>query len=342
VSFRMRLAAWFGLSLIALLALLMITTHHHLDEELRADRWDRSHPKYSGWVIHGSFTDVEVQDILGELLHVWLWVGIPAVGVALSVGAMLASRSIRPVRAINRQLARLEPGSLGDGIALVESDPELADLVAHVNALLERAGAAYSEMASFSSKVAHELRTPLTLLRMKIEQSAHDLAPDLGEELQEELSRLSRFVERSLTAASAECGRLEISPEPINLSGQLEDLRDGYAILASQRNLDLDWRVPTGIISIADADLVRQVLHNLLGNAVRYASSKIRVRAYSRSGAVVTVSNDFDPRAIATPGVGLGLRLVRGICLATRMRFAQRKGVRSFSCRLHIRPIANS
>ncbi len=77
MNFRLKIAAWFSLSLLAFAGVLVSTAHWHLDEELRKDRWDRSHPKFPQWVIHGSYTDEEVRDILGELIQVWLWVGIP-------------------------------------------------------------------------------------------------------------------------------------------------------------------------------------------------------------------------------------------------------------------------
>ena len=134
MSFRLRIAAWFGISLTALIGLMFITAHRHLDEELRKDRWDRSHPKYPDWVIHGSYTNEEVHDILKELLKIWLWTAVPTIGLSLAVGLVLARRSVRPIRDINRQLAELTPESMRGGIHLPENDPVLADLVEHIKA----------------------------------------------------------------------------------------------------------------------------------------------------------------------------------------------------------------
>ncbi len=187
MNFRLRIAAWFGISLMALIGLMLVTAHWHLDEELREDRWDRTHPKYPNWVIHSSYTDAEVQDILGELMKTWLWVGIPAIVVSLGVGFLLARRSVRPLRQINDQLNKLTTETMRAGIVTPENDAVLADLVTHINSSLDRAGAAYEEMAGFSSRVAHELRTPLTLLRMKVEQSGGGMPGEMQEELQEEL-----------------------------------------------------------------------------------------------------------------------------------------------------------
>ena len=208
------------------------------------------------------------------------------------------------------------------GIVTPEDDTVLADLVTHINASLDRAGTAYEEMAGFSARVAHELRTPLTLLRMKIEQSGGGMPGEMQEELQDELARLSRFVERSLLAAKAASGSLEPHAARVEISKLFDDICEGYQLLADGRKLEFVWRAAPGLTATTDADLLRQVLHNLLGNALRYAQSKVGVAATLEAGIpVVTISNDCDPKTMTTAGLGLGLRLVQGICASTGMGF---------------------
>lgn len=341
MNFRTRIAAWFGLALVGIVGLLIFTAHQHLDHELRLEKWDRSHPKYPDWSLHGSYTDAEVHDILGELVQVWVWVGLPALGLALGAGFLLANRSIRPVRRINRALAEKTPGSLKTGIPLPERDPVLAELVSQINALLFRVGNAYDEMAAYSSRVAHELRTPLTLLRMRIEQSAAEIPPELSEELQEELSRLSKFVERSLLAARAESGRLEFKPSAVDLSMIMEDFKEPYEILAGQARIALSWRVSPGLQVFSDSDFLRQIFHNLLGNSCRYAVSSARLRVFaSGRNTVLSLANDYRPEARAPGGLGIGLRLVRA--LANGMAghsFTLRDNGRVFAVRLVWKPV---
>lgn len=340
MNFRLRMASWFGLALVGLVGLLIVTAHWHLDHELRLEKWDRSHPKYPGWSLHGSYTDAEVQDILGELIQVWVWVGLPALGLALGAGFLLANRSLAPVKRISRVLAEKKPGTLKTGIPLPERDPVLVELVSQINALLLRVGNAYDEMAEYSARVAHELRTPLTLLRMRIEQSAAEIPPELSEQLQEELSRLSKFVERSLLAAKAESGRLEFKRSPVDLSLLLEDMREPYEILAAQSNVALAWTVAPGIRVFSDSDFLRQILHNLLGNACRYGASSVRLRVFaSAHSTVFSLANDLRPESRATGGLGIGLRLVRA--LASSMgghHFSVRDNGRVFAVRLVWKP----
>jgi signal transduction histidine kinase len=337
MNFRLRMAVWFGISLAALTAVLMATAHWHLDEELRQDRWDRSHPKYPNWSIHGSFTDEEVRDILGELVKVWVWAGLPVLAVALGIGFLLARRSVRPINAINRELSLLKAKSLRKGIAVPENDVVLSDLVHHINRLLERVGEAYEQLDEFASKVSHELRTPLTLLRMKIEREAPNLPPGLSEELQEELAHVTRLVEQSLLAAKAESGRINPNLEPVDLSALLDDVLEGYVLLAHERGLSIRCSAGSNLRVGTDAGLLRQILHNLLSNAVRYAHHKIHVRARSADhDVIVTITNDFDRRTMATAGTGLGLRLVRSLASALRIGFRERQSSGIFGTRLQL------
>lgn len=343
MNFRLRVAAWFGVSLAVLTAILMAIAHWHLDNELRHDKWDRSHPKYPNWSIHGSFTDAEVQDILGELMKVWLWVGVPVVGLALGIGFLLARRSIRPIDAINRELSLLEAKSLHKGIAVPENDPVLSDLVRHINRLLERVGNAYHNLDEFASKVAHEIRTPLTLLRMKIERSAADLPPGFSEELQDEVARVTRLVEQSLLAAKAESGHVTADLQEVNVTLMLGDLFEGYDLLARERHVDFDWSVANALGAFTDPGFLRQILHNLLGNAVRYARRRIRVRAHSADGdVIVTMANDLERSVMTSSGIGLGLRLVRGLSSTLKIGFRQRATDAIFATRLRIPGAMNS
>lgn len=325
MSFRFRIAAWVVVSCILLLGVMIFTAHTELEEELRAGRVDRHHHDVPGWVLHNSFSEAEIQDILGELMDTWLWTAAVMIVVSLGAGLLLARRALRPVHDINRQLAAMRPDSLHGGIAIPEADPAIEGLANHLNGLLDRAGTAYQEMAEFSARVAHELRTPLMLLRMRVEHAPPGMPPAFQEDLQDELARLARFVERALLAAKAEQGSLQPAAAALCLSEMVRNTSGYYQLLAAERALEMTVEIAPGIRITADSDLLLQTLHGLLENAVRYAKSKIHVSCRTQNGgAVLEIHNDRDSATIATAGLGLGLRLVRGICKASNWEFESR------------------
>jgi signal transduction histidine kinase len=325
MSFRFRITAWVVVSCTLLVAVMIYTAHTELEEELRMGRVDRHHSQIPGWELHNSLKEEEIQDILGELLETWLWTAAAMISLSLGAGLLLARRSLRPVHDINRQLSDMRPDSLHGGITIPEADPAIEGLANHLNTLLDRAGIAYQEMAEFSARVAHELRTPLMLLRMRVEHAPPGMPPTFQEDLQDELARLARFVERSLLAAKAEQGSLVPAAAPLSLSDLVADVSADYQLLATDRALEMTVEITPGIRIVADADLLLQTLHGLLENAVRYAKSNILVTCHAdHGGAVLEIRNDRDSATIATAGLGLGLRLVRGICKASDWKFESR------------------
>jgi len=317
LNFRFKVTLWFSISVIVIVSVLLLVAHAHLDEELREDRWDRSHPQFPEWVIHGSFTDAEVQDILDELLWIWLVVGVPLVAASVGIEYWIAVQSVLPVRKINRELSVLSVESLQRGITASDRDPEIYALVCHLNDLLRRLHDSYSEMAEFAGRVAHELRTSLTHLRMRIEEEAPSLPPDFCEEMQDGICQLSRLVERSLLTAKVEGGRLSPTLADVDLSLLLEDLREAYDLAAAEKGIELRWRVRQGIECRTIPELLRQILYNLFGNAVLHGLRLARVRLdFSRKNRspVLCISNFIAPKEVHNEGMGIGLRLVHSLC----------------------------
>jgi signal transduction histidine kinase len=312
-ALRWRLTLWFALSLLVVVVALVVSAHWHLDYELRKEKWERTHPAHPDWILHGSFTDKEVQDILGELLRFWLVVAAPVVGVSLLAAYFLARHSIRPVHEVNSQLAALGPATLGERIRAPDADPEFAELVLRLNALLERIETSFNHLREYTSQVAHELRTPLQLMRLQIETNAAHMEPALAEELQQELARLSNYVETALLIARAEQGRLETHPEPVPLKFLLEDVLEPFGRLAEAEGRRLRWSCPAGLAVTTDRNLFKQVLFNLLSNALAHGAGDIflRVRVHF-GGAGLLVGNRCASQQ-RKAGLGIGLRLARAL-----------------------------
>ncbi len=306
MTLRLRLAALFAAVLLVVSGLFVIALRGQISRELSEAR--KSDP--------APLREEAMQEAMNRLTTVWFVAGVPIMGLCFLLGFLVASRSVRHLREINDQLSGLEPSDLGNRIAAPDNDPEVAELVLQINSLLARVGRSYDELSEFSSRVAHELRTPLTILRMRLEESAAGLPPEVSEDLQEEVGRLSRLVERSLAVARAQGGRLKTNIAAIDLSALLGELREDYDALAEEKGIGLVWKVAPGLKVSADKDLLRQILHNLLDNAMRYGAGSATVVAEPREGGQlvdITVRNRVAGAPNSARGAGIGLRLVKSL-----------------------------
>ena len=313
-SLRLRLTLWFTSSFVAVVVVFGTLTYQALDLELRRKSIARDYPTHPDWKLHGSFSKEEVRDIMTELMEKALVFSLPLVGLALAMGYWLARKSVAPIASVNEQLRNIQSKTLQQRITLAEADVEFRDLVHHINDLLARLEDAFGKVTEYSARVAHELRTHLAILRLKIERSDSRIAPELAEELQDELSRLTHVTEQLLLIAKAEQRRVVFEYRELDLSALVTDLAQDFRLIAheSQRELRLD--VPTHCWISADVRYLKQILHNLLTNAHRHGSGGVMVRLRARGNSCsLFIANRVGPHRGKLQSLGLGLRVVQAL-----------------------------
>ena len=256
---------------------------------------------------------------------------LPAVLIVIGLGYLIARQSLRPIEALNRQLQSISPGTLGQRVELSEADEQFRSLQRHLNEMLGRLEGSFAEMSEYAAKVAHELRTPLTILRHKVEQSAGRIDPELAEDFQEELLRLTHVVEQSLLIAKAGQGRLVWNSKPFDLSALLGELVEDFDLLAGADQRRLLLEAAAGCRVQSDPRYCKQILHALLTNALVHGRGDIRIRLLNRRGRVrfsmVNALRSTPTRSELT--LGLGLRVVRALIdQQPTLRFRQHHGRR--------------
>lgn len=137
--------------------------------------------------------------------------------------------------------------------------------------------------ADFISSVSHELRTPLAQIRMFTEtlllgrvRSELERRRSL-EIIDQESKRLAHLVENVLLFARSERMGTRIVPEVTDFSGQVRDVVDSFSLLARSRNVQFRVELQERVVAPVDRDALRQILLNLLDNAVKYGPAGQRV-----------------------------------------------------------------
>jgi signal transduction histidine kinase len=131
------------------------------------------------------------------------------------------------------------------------------------------------QRADWVSGVSHELRTPLAQIRMFVETLLLGRTRSEGERrrsleiIDREAHRLSHLVENVLHFSRSERGGHRVHPHPINVALHVQEAVDAFAPLARAREVQIRTEMQE-LVAPADADALRQVLLNLLDNAVKY------------------------------------------------------------------------
>ena len=337
-SLRSRLTLWYGFGFLVVAALFIYLMHLTLERQLLEKACNKTYPDLPDWKFHDSLTEAEVHQIADDLLHAALLWLIPVALAAVAGGYWLARQSLRPIANVNRQLEAKNPGNLGEPISLPELDYEFRDLVRQLNDLLRRLDDSFGEMNLYAAKVAHELRTPLAIMKLKVEQAGGRIAPELADELEGEIHRLTHVVDQSLFIARAEQGRVTATRSVFDLSATVKDLVEDFQYLAAEQERRFTFQSASECWVAADPRHLRQIVHNLLTNALKHGDGdlSVRVKPHGKS-AVLLVGNRARRTETTEPALGLGLRVVAALLkLEPELQLRRRHGSRYHLVRLRI------
>jgi len=343
-SLRVRLTLWFGIGFMVITAAFTILIHHTLEAQLLQKACNKAYPELPDWNLHNTLTEIEVKDIANEMIKSALLWAMPALLLAIAGGYWLAQQSLRPIASVNSQLQSKNPGNLGEPISLPEADSEFRDLLRQLNDLLTRLDSSFGEMNNYAAKVAHELRTPLSIMRLKVEQADGRIAPELAEELENELHRLTHVVDQSLLIARAEQGRVLPMRSVFDFSTAVAEVVSDFQLLAAEQNRRFTLRSDKGCWVSADPRHLRQIIHTLLTNALKHGSGDLIVRLkHHPHHATLLVSNRVNPTLDPESTLGLGLRVVAALLrLEPGVRFQRRRGNDYYTTLLRISTVEQS
>lgn len=260
-----------------------------------------------------------------------------ALGAALSM--IIARRQIEPLTQMRAAVTDFAAGKLDRRVNFV-GDKELTELGDAFNAMAGDLENLENSRRSFVANVSHELRSPLTCIQGYIEGMLDGTIPEEEREkylgvVRAETQRLSKLVGALLDLSRIESGNLPMHPASVDICELLRLELIKFEGKIDEKRLDVAVELPEEpVYALCDADGIRQVVTNLLDNAVKYANDggQLGLRA-AREGTLarVTVTNTGEPipqsdlphifdrfykvdkAHTAGKGTGLGLSIVQKI-----------------------------
>jgi two-component system OmpR family sensor kinase/two-component system sensor histidine kinase BaeS len=212
-------------------------------------------------------------NFLREVNRSLLWAGLVAGTVALAIGLLLARQLTAPLRDLTQAAHRLADGDVPQ--VQVRSKDEVGELGQAFNQMAQSLARQDALRRNLMADIAHELRTPLTVIRSDLEallDGVYEPTPEALASLQEETLLVSRLVDDLRALAQAEAGQLRLERQPTDLSELLHGVVGSFDLQAESQGQTLTLDLPPALPPVdIDPHRVRQVVANLISNALRHA-----------------------------------------------------------------------
>ncbi len=277
--------------------------------------------------------------LYGDILRMFLISAIVVSVISFIVIYFVTATMVNPLR---QMLAATEAFSKGDFSVRVpvEGDDEIATLASAFNSMATSLALMETTRRSFTANVSHELKTPMTTIGGFIDGILDGTIPREKQNhylriVSGEVQRLSRLVRNMLTLSQIEAGERKIAPTGVEITELVTRTLLGFEQRLEEKKIEVTGLDTERVWVLADADLIQQVVYNLIDNAVKFVDEggELSFDFYPEHGNImVAVRNSgagvlpeeiprlFDrfyksdrSRSLDKNGVGLGLAICKTI-----------------------------
>jgi two-component system OmpR family sensor kinase/two-component system sensor histidine kinase BaeS len=247
------------------------------------------------------------QGFLSRINATLVQAGLIAGAAGIALGVLIAWIIATPLKRLDVAARDIARGRFDHRVqvpsrALVSE--EIADLAGSFNEMAGSLQKAEQLRHDMVADIAHDLRTPLAVVQGNLQAILDGVYPLDRQEIatiHEQTLVLSRLVDDLRELAQAEAGQLDLRIQPLDPAVLVESVVGVYRETAFARGVELALETVPGVpMALADADRVRQVLHNLLTNALRYTPTGGRITVSTHPagmdpGSIVVSVTDTGP-----------------------------------------------
>ena len=232
-------------------------------------------PSGEAYYVRCGFNRTELQEDIDVLNRSILLASI-SILLAAPLGAyVIALRATRPITQIIATTALLQPSNLQERLPIRGTGDEIDQLSQTINGMLDRLASYLNQNRDFVANAAHELRSPLAAIRTSVEVGLNkSRTPEeyvtILIDVMEEIGRLAGLVNRLLILAEGDAGRIAGKDQVTRLDKIVRESVDMFDAVAELKGV----RLTVGDLALAfvggDESYLRQVVRNLIDNAIKY------------------------------------------------------------------------
>lgn len=269
----------------------------------RVAQWHIDAPGIPRYIVRVGASQEQINSHVWKRTQLMMITGLFVLVMAPLGGYWIAGSAIQPLTSIIQTAGKLQPTRLDDRLPIRGTADELDRLSATINHFLDRIGEYITTNRDFVANAAHELRSPLAALRSSVDValSKPRSTPEYESLLvtvADECSQLTTLVNQLLLLAESDAGRIMRASDQVRLDRIVEDSVDMFQGVAEERDVALSAEVHDPGMIVGDASRLRQVVNNLIDNAVKFTPGGGSVR--------VVLTNEADARSIVLRVVDTG------------------------------------
>jgi heavy metal sensor kinase len=281
------------------------------------------------------------EKILRHFREIFTAVMVPLIVFGFAGGAFLAFRALRPIRQLISTVRSVGPNRMDARVPIPHTGDELDELATLFNGMLEKIEALINGMRDSLDNVAHDLRTPITRFRGTAEMALQsdqnlEICREALADCIEESERMLTMLNTLMDISEAETGVMKLDLKSVNVSALVEGVAELYRYVAEDKGISVHTKSSKDLYLTADPNRMRQILANLLDNAIKYTPNggRIDIEAHHREKKIGILVKDtgigIHPEELpriwdrlyrcdqsrSQRGLGLGLSLVKAIVQA--------------------------
>ena len=258
------------------------------------------------YYIRCGFRQIALQEDIDLLNRYILIVSISILLAAPLGGYVIALRATRPILQIIETTAHLQPSAMNERLPIRGTGDEIAQLSQTINGMLDRLASYINQNRDFVANAAHEPRSPLAAIRSSVEvglnksREPEEYASILTD-VMEEIGRLAGLVNRLLLLAEGDAGRLAGKDQFTRLDKIVRESVDMFDAVAESKGVRLTSGPTTAALVRGDETYLRQVVRNLIDNAIKYNKNPGEVVVHLR------VDKDKKKAVLTVQDTGIGM-----------------------------------
>ena len=263
-------------------------------------------PKVPGYKIRVGTLMKFIDEDVDRLTRILAPVGLLILLLAPLGGLLLAKQAIEPLQRLIKTTERLRPSHLDERLELRGVGDELDQLAGKINTFLDQIADHLRKNREFVANAAHDLRSPLAAIQSSVEVTLEKSRSvteyeELLFQITDEVHHLGQLVNQLLQLAETEATETEIPLEPVSLMEIVTKTIEMFEPVAEESSVRLLFEPAKEIIVLGQPRQLRQVLTNLVDNAIKF----------TEKGGSVTIGLDFDSKlkhglmTVSDTGIGI-------------------------------------